>query len=120
MQKSRHDRFLIQLQIRKNDCDAKRMNNVWLSRFTYLSLMGALCNPIGLLNHRNIVRRVIFAHPFDQILIKLFRTHKFFDTLDTPVIQHKLCLIRLFLFFFRHSHMRTPLPHHTLIICPDK
>ena len=69
VQKSRHDRLLIQLQIRQDNRHAQRMDDVRLAGFTHLSLMGVICQPIRFFNHGNIIRRMILAHPLDQVLI---------------------------------------------------
>ena len=55
MQESRFDGLLIQLQIRQNDRHAERMNDVGLSGFAHLPLMGFRGDQIGLFDHGDIV-----------------------------------------------------------------
>ena len=62
MKHSCHDRFFIHLQICKNDRHPERMDDIRLSGFTELILMRFFAYLIGLLDHRNIRRRVILTH----------------------------------------------------------
>ncbi len=69
MQKSRCNRLLIHLEIRQDDGDTKRMDDVRLTRFSLLILMLLRRYPISLLDHRKVIRWMITLDRFNQILI---------------------------------------------------
>ena len=69
VQKSRCDGFLIHLEIGENDRNAKRVNDVWFTRFPLLILMLFLRYLIGLLDHREIIGWMICPDGPDQFLI---------------------------------------------------
>ena len=70
MEQSGHDGLLVKLQLRKNNGHTERMNNISLAGFAHLSLVGIVRDPEGFLDHGYIIRRVIFAHTTDQLLVK--------------------------------------------------
>ena len=55
MQDTGHDSLLVKLQLGQDHGNAKRMNNVWFTRFSDLSLMGGFGNIIGILDHGYII-----------------------------------------------------------------
>ena len=59
------DGLLIHLQIRQYDGHAQRMDNVRLPGFALLLLMGLGRHLVCLLNHADIIGRVIPAYPFN-------------------------------------------------------
>ncbi len=74
VQKPGCDRFLVHLQIRQNNGNVQRMNDVRLTALTLLPLVRLIGQLISLLDHGKIFARVISAHANQQIPIKLLRT----------------------------------------------
>ena len=109
MQQPGHDRLLVQLQIRKNNRHAKRMDDIWLTGFALLALMGLIGYPVSLFYHRNIIGRMVFPDTCNQLLIQLIRTRKILHLLDACVR-----LSDLFDFFLIclciHRHLSRLLP----------
>ena len=96
MKKACHYGFLIQLKIRKDDCNTERMNDIRFTGFTFLILMCLTGHFIGLFDHGNICRRMIFLHAFYKLLIKNLRACKIMHG-----FHRRICLPdRLSFFFF--------------------
>ena len=76
VQKTRNDGFLVQLQVRQDNGHTERVDDIGLSGFSFLILVGLLCGKVGLFDHGDICRRVIFSDAFYQLLIKLIRAGK--------------------------------------------
>ena len=95
MKKTCHNGLLIQLKIRKDDRYTERMNDIGLTGFTFLILMCLTGHFIGLFNHGNICRRMIFLHAFYQLLIKNLRACKIMHG-----FYRRICLPGRFHFFF--------------------
>ena len=85
MEKTGNDRLLIQLQVRQNDGNTKRMNDIRLTGLAHLSLVGVVRNVVRLLNHRNVRGWMIFSHTGDQLLVELLRARKILHRLHCPV-----------------------------------
>ena len=76
MQDTGYDRLLIQLQIRQNDGNTKRVNDIRLTRLSFLVLMGLCRNLICFFHHGNIIRRMVSPNTFNQILVQSLRACK--------------------------------------------
>ena len=70
------DGFLVHLQIRQDDRYAQRMDDVGLPRLALLLPVRLLGDAVRLLDHRNVIRRMIFANRRDQILVELLGAGK--------------------------------------------
>ena len=76
MKNSGNDGFFIQLQIRQNNGNTKRVNNIRFTRLPLLVLMGLSGDSVCFFYLGNIIRRMVLPDTFDQILIQYFRTGK--------------------------------------------
>ena len=87
VQKTSRNRLLVHFQIGQNDCDIERMNDIGFAGLAQLPLVRLVRGVISLFNQRDVVRRVIFAHPLDQILIQHIRRDILRDALDPAVVK---------------------------------
>ena len=76
VKQSCNDRLFVQLQICQNDRNAKRMNDIWFSGFSLLTLMCLISNLVSFFNHADIRGWMIFLHARNQFIIQDLRTCK--------------------------------------------
>ena len=69
MKKTCCNTFLIKLQICQNNCHTKRVNDIRLTGFTHLSVMGLFCHLVCFFDHGDVRRWMIFGHALHQFLI---------------------------------------------------
>ena len=86
VEKARHNGLLVELQVRQNDGNAERMDDIRLSRFAKLPLVGRVSDFVRLLNHADIGRRMIFQHAADELFVKHIRTGKILHGLHILVV----------------------------------
>ena len=55
----------------------QRVDDVRFSRFSSLILVRLACDTVRLLDHGNIIGRMIFLHMLNKNLIEFVRRHKF-------------------------------------------
>ena len=67
------DRLLVHLEVRKNNADIERMNDIRLAGFSLLVLVIAVRQAVGLVNQREVVRRMILENLFLQNLVDFLR-----------------------------------------------
>ena len=87
MQKSCRDGLLIHFQVSQNNGYIQRMNDVGLSALTLLAFMCLSCKLVRLLNHGNIITRMIFAYTNQKVLIQFLRAQKFIDLLNGAIVE---------------------------------
>ena len=102
VQKARDNGLLIKLQIRQDNGDTERMNDIRLPRLAKLPLMSRRRNLISLLNHADIGRRMILQHAVDQLFVKHIRACK---------ILHGLYIFIIVIYF------HIPVFHANLHLC---
>ncbi len=98
MQKPRYDRLLVKLQVRQYDRHIKRVYDIGFSRFAYLPPVRVVSRLICLLDQRDIIGRMIFAHTVNKLLVQSLGRLKFLNRFNSAIINDDF-----FLFFCRHS-----------------
>ena len=73
VEESRGDRLPVHLQIRKNDGNTNRVDDIGLTRLSLLILVLLFRDLIGLLDHGEVFGGTILSHNLYQALIELFR-----------------------------------------------
>ena len=76
MQDAGRDRLLVHLQVGQYDADAKRMDDIRFSGFPHLPVVGLIGDAVSLLDHRQIIGRMISEDSFFQFFIEIFRRSK--------------------------------------------
>ena len=92
MQKSRNDGLLIQLQISQYNRHIQRVDDIGLTGFPELVLMCLSCRPVCLLDHGNVVARMIFPHTLNKLLIQVIGISEFLRFTYSVVLKDNLIL----------------------------
>ena len=100
MQKTCDNRFFVKLQIRKDNRYTQRMHNIWLPRLAHLIFVRFACCSICLINHTDIIGRMVFMHTLDKPLKKCIRSLKFLDILYFTLI-HSARRLHLAAFYYK-------------------
>ena len=94
----RHDGLFIHLKVRQDDPHPERMDDIRLPGFPHLVLVSFLSDPICLLYHRDIRRRMVFPHAGDKRLIELLRVLIIFRRFHGMTVHDLQIFIQLYIF----------------------
>ena len=99
MEKSGCDRLFIHLEIRKDDRHTERMDNVRFPGFSLLVFMGIIRKLICLLDHAQIIGRMVLSDAGNKIPVKNIRTCEISRRFQLAFDRFQ------FVFFHKISHL---------------